>query len=119
MDTEIKKEYNPIKEIFEICEKNKITFVSNKGKNDFTAMESLNMLPLLQKELIDEETADAVENLKFIPIYQDKRLMGKKELFDKNLARVLDFLTIEIQEKLQSHRYFMPSKADPSRGWKQ
>jgi len=57
--------------------------------------------------------------LLFIPKYRDCKLIGKSEGYNKELDNLLDDLVIEIQERLQTHKYFMPPKSDPRFAWSQ
>ena len=52
METDSKEKYNSEEEIFKLCEKYKITFIAEKGKNDYEKIKSVGMLPLLHNEFL-------------------------------------------------------------------
>jgi len=71
------------------------------------------------KKEMNESTETILAKLKFIKVFKEQQHIGNKEQFDIIIETLLDKFTMEIQEKLQEHKYFMPSKSDPRKGWEQ
>lgn len=57
--------------------------------------------------------------LSYGKVIKNYKIVGRFERFSEALEKELDDITMEIEEKLQTYKYFVPSKADPRHGWKQ
>ena len=70
------------------------------------------------KEEINKETKEIFNKLEHINILNpERKVIGKREHFNQDIENELDDILIKIEEKLQEHRYFMPSKKDPRFTW--
>jgi hypothetical protein len=93
------------------------------GKYKLVRQLFLQSIPLLDKTDGEwkKQTYEKIKavKLKVIPQYANSKIVGYTEGFDPALENLLDDFVIDIIERLQVHKYFMPPKKDPRFGWSQ